>query len=104
MSKARIESLGEGRYRLDGDMTFATVTALLPEGAAMIAAAGEALAIDLAAVGRVDSAGLALLIEWLRSAREAGKTITYHHTPEQMLAMARLSSLDVVLPLEPAQG
>jgi len=51
-------------------------------------------------VVRADSAGLALLVEWMRAARRAGRPLRYRAIPPQMLAIARVSSLDQVLPLE----
>ena len=61
---------------------------------------GDALDIDLSHVERSDSAGLALLVECLRHARQSGKTIRFFNIPAQMLAIARVSGLDEVLPLQ----
>ena len=54
---------------------------------------------DLAGVERADSAGLALLIEWMRRARRAGRPVRFLNLPPQMLEIARAASLDRVLPL-----
>jgi len=94
-----LESQGEGRYRLRGELSFANAAALERTGRVMFDDAAGQLVVDLAAVTRADSAGLALLIEWLREARAAGKRITFSHIPEQMLAIARVSSLEQLLPL-----
>ncbi len=51
-----------------GELTFQTVPGLYRESAGWFAGEGE-LVIDLAAVTRADSAGLALLVEWLKRAR-----------------------------------
>lgn len=58
-----------------------------------------ALRIDLSAVKRSDSAGLALLIRWMRDARASDKKIIFEQMPAQMLAMAEASGLDTILPL-----
>jgi len=50
-------------------------------------------------VQRSDRAGLALLVEWLREARQTGQSVRFFNMPAQMLAMARVSGLDQVLPL-----
>lgn len=100
-NKPRLEA-GVGQLQLSGDLTFATVTALLAESQALFATGGDALRIDLSAVGRADSAGLALLIEWLRVARRAGRTLEFHGVPDQMVAIAKASGLAEVLPLNPA--
>jgi len=92
---------GVGQLQLSGDLTFATVSALLEESRGVFAAASDDLRIDLAGVGRADSAGLALLIEWLREARRVGRTLEFHAVPAQMLAIAEASGLADILPLHP---
>lgn len=98
MTQARIQEGKDGRLEIHGDLNFASVAQLwnsrgscLPER--------DALDIDLSHVQRSDSAGLALLVECLRHARETGKTIRFFNIPAQMLAIARVSALDEVLPL-----
>ena len=82
-----------------GELNFATVPALLEQGNALLAArAGARVSLDLRAVTRGDSAGLALLIEWMRTARRHGSAIEFRNIPPQMLAIARVSGLDGVLP------
>lgn len=99
MTQARIQQGSNGRLEIHGDLNFASVAQLwdsqrgcLPEG--------DALDIDLSHVQRSDSAGLALLVECLRHARETGKMIRFFNIPAQMLAIARVSGLDEVLPLQ----
>ncbi len=45
-------------------------------------------------VGESDSAGLALLIEWLRLARQRAKTIHFANVPAQIEALARISEVE----------
>ncbi|HEX9801827.1 MAG TPA: STAS domain-containing protein [Gammaproteobacteria bacterium] len=98
MSKAAIQR-SNGGFTISGELTFATVTALLEQSRALFSQADEAVEVDLGAVERVDSAGLALLIEWLRLAREKGVDIRFSHLPQQMKAIAAASDLDSILPL-----
>ncbi|MCB2426498.1 STAS domain-containing protein [Methylophaga pinxianii] len=58
------------------------------------------LDVDLSEVTRSDSAGLALLIEWMRQAEKLNKPIRYFNMPTQMLAMAEASGLEELLPLQ----
>lgn len=88
-----------GRFQVTGEMIFATVPALAARSGALFADAGE-VTIDLGAVERADSAGLALLVEWLRQARSADRALRFSRVPEQMLAIARVSGLEAVLPLD----
>jgi phospholipid transport system transporter-binding protein len=52
------------------------------------------LDVDLGGVGESDSAGLALLIEWLRLARQGEKTIRFANVPAQIEALARISEVE----------
>ena len=98
MDKPRLELVESSRCVVTGDMTFATVPGLIGEVGAICMNASEHLDVDLEGVGRADSAGLALLIEWVRSAHRAGKTLSFHGVPSQMSAIARTSDLEGVLP------
>ncbi len=92
-SSASFERLAGERSRVEGSLDFTTVTKLLPQGAAAIDA-GQASIIDLAGVTGSDSAGLALLIEWLSVAKAARRTLRYDNTPMQLQQLARLSEVD----------
>jgi phospholipid transport system transporter-binding protein len=80
-------------------LTFATVTGILEQSRGLFAQADEVIEVELGAVERVDSAGLALLIEWLRLARDMNKSIRFSQLPEQMKAIAAACDLDSILPL-----
>lgn len=96
MSTASFDSTGPGRFRVIGPMTFATVTELLKQSAGRFGQA-ERMEADLGQVGDSDSAGLALLIEWKRLAREKGSSITFTNTPPQLMALARISEVDELI-------
>ena len=87
-----------GYINVCGDLTFETVNDLLVS-ARQVFSHIEVLDLDLADVGCSDSAGLALLIDWMRSAERKNKNIVFHNIPAQMLAMAHASGLDELLPL-----
>ena len=99
MSEASFDNISEGNYRLSGRVTFATVPAVWHESEAMFISPAQSLSVDLAGVVHADSAGLALLIEWLRSAQRVEKTISFKHVPEQLHSIAKLSQLDSILSL-----
>ena len=88
-----------GSYLVSGELDFDTVPGLLELGRSMLEGGGaDPLRLDLRGVTRADSAGLALLIEWFKAARRGGREITFVNVPPQILAMARVSGLDGVLP------
>jgi phospholipid transport system transporter-binding protein len=53
--------------------------------------------IDCGAVSLADSAGLAVLLDWLSAAKGAGQTLRYTHLPEDLVALARISEVDELL-------
>jgi phospholipid transport system transporter-binding protein len=93
---AEFEPLAGERARIVGLLDFGTVAALLPLGSAAIRE-GKAAVIDLAAVTGSDSAGLALLIEWLSVAKAAGRALHYENIPPQLHQLAGLSELDSLI-------
>lgn len=98
MSRSVLRAGPEGRLLLEGELSFKTVVKLLADFQAL-PDQGNEIQIDLQGVSRADSAGLALLVEWMRNAQALGKSIRFLNIPQQMLAIARVSSLDQVLPL-----
>ena len=83
-SELQVEESGTVIVR--GDLTFQTVSSLfqaLPEPAEAV------LTLDLSSVNAVDSAGLALLLEW-RARLPEGKTLRIVKAPENLLKLARL--------------
>ncbi len=98
MSEAEIKSLGEGRMQLSGVLDLDSVPALL-SAIETLTYDTSAVAVDLRGVERADSAGVALLVDWMRRAREAQRDIRFLNMPSQMLNIARVSGLDAILPL-----
>lgn len=93
VTPASIADLGQGRFAVTGDMSFDTVTALLNEGLKRFEAHKE-IVIDMTDVARADSAGLALLLEWLSWARDNERALDYENLPAAILAVAKISDLD----------
>lgn len=103
MSAFNVDRRSDGRYAVSGELTFATVPAVLRETRGWFTEGG-AIAVDLAGVSRADSAGLALLLEWLRSAKQRSARVVFEHMPAQIHAIARLTALEPVLEMGPAAG
>lgn len=100
MTDATLESVGEGRFRVQGDLDYVSVAALLRIDASMFTHNSAKIEVDLSGIGRITSVGLALMLEWLRLARASKKTIQFSNVPKQMLAMAAVSQLDGILQLK----
>ena len=101
VSKAKIESLGSGRFRVTGVLDAATVTDLLKQSPARFSGL-HSIEIDLAGVAESDSAGLALLIEWLRVARRNGQQLKFLDIPSQIAALANISEVGELLEGNPS--
>ncbi|HHJ16727.1 MAG TPA: STAS domain-containing protein [Gammaproteobacteria bacterium] len=99
MAGTALQKCSNGRLELCGDLSFETVPGLWRDCARCFAEQ-DTLEIDLDGVERADSAGVALLVECMRQAHQSGKTLRFFNMPAQMLALARVSSLDQVLPLQ----
>ena len=95
LGRAKLESLGDGRFRVSGVLDAATAGDLLKQSKERFT--GGDLDIDLAGVSETDSAGLALLIEWMRLAKEAGRSIRFENVPGQISALARISEVEDLL-------
>ena len=98
MAEAQLRDRGDGRWLLQGELGFDTVPALLEHAGACKPGAGP-IRVDLTGVTRADSAGLALLIEWLRESERRGNRISFVNVPVQLMSIARISGLDDILPL-----
>lgn len=83
---------------IDGPLTMATVGAWLEQGRARVRA-GD-LVVDFSAVTAADSAALALLFDWLRVARQGGRTVRQTGMPAGMRSLAVLYGVDELLPAE----
>lgn len=93
MKGADIEPLGEGRYLVTGVLDATTVGPVLKRSA-LLFADSPTLHIDMAGVTESDSSGLALLIEWLRLAKQKRQQISFHNMPHQVDALARISEVE----------
>jgi phospholipid transport system transporter-binding protein len=90
-----IERTEPGRLEASGVLGFETAADALKSGLRLIGS--DACTIDLGKVTEGDSAGLAVLIEWLSTARSAGAKLRYVKVPEQILAIARISDVEDLL-------
>lgn len=98
MSGARLISVGSGRLRVEGTLDFSTVSALVGEAESLFPTRGR-LRIDLAGVESANSAGLALLLEWLDRARVRRLELQYLNLPDSLQRIASISNLGHLLPV-----
>jgi phospholipid transport system transporter-binding protein len=77
------------------EITNDNAAALIEIGTAAIRA-GD-LTIDLSAVTKVDSAAVALLLEWQRAATAIGRKLSFVSVPPALCSLATLYGMDEVL-------
>ena len=99
MSNSYSIKIDNNVVRLAGELSYATVNNVLQETDTLFESF-SLLDIDLADVTRSDSAGLALLVHWMRQADTGNKKLVFHNIPAQMVAIAAASGLDELLPIE----
>ncbi|MBT8068465.1 MAG: STAS domain-containing protein [Gammaproteobacteria bacterium] len=96
MSKFALEDLGDGRFSLSGEMNFDTAERILKESEDLFEDHTQ-LEIDLSGVTDSDSAGLALLLEWVTWANHTVREIRFTGMPERVLAIARTTEVERLL-------
>lgn len=87
----------DGSFALQGEMTYANVPALVTHSGAWLASASNVVTIDMAGITRADSAGLALMLEWMKQAGEAGMEIRFFNIPDHLTRLIRVSGLSKVI-------
>ncbi len=94
--KLRFEACGDGRFTVHGELTFQTVVPALDESKSLFAE-HSTIELDLAGVTRADSAGLALMLEWVNWARGTAREIRYRNIPRQVISIAQISEVEDML-------
>src|SRR5215469_15222657 len=94
----RLVAGAPGTLSAQGPLTFATARRACKLGAAALAdASGARLEIDCRGITASDSAGLAVLLEWLSVTKRAGRSLRYAQLPQELAALARISELEDLL-------
>jgi len=84
------------RIVLEGPVTLDSVPALLEQGLGLIDR--DEVRIDLAGVTAADSSAVALLLEWMRAARRAGRRIVYLNLGNSLESLVALYGVTDLLP------
>jgi phospholipid transport system transporter-binding protein len=87
----------DGVLAVRGALTFDTVPGLWGQSIEWLATTKGSATVDLSEVRRTDSAGLALLVEWLRRAAGRGQAVKFVNIPEQVRSLIRVNGLSKAL-------
>jgi phospholipid transport system transporter-binding protein len=96
MDDFTLEDLGDGHFALAGEVTFDTAEQIL-RASEQPFEEHTRLEIDLSGVTLSDSAGLALLLEWVTWANHTVREIRYSGMPERVMAIANTTEVDDLL-------
>ena len=102
METAEILHLEKGHFKVTGTLTLSNVPRLKDRGAALIAGGPDESKVDLSDALFQGSAGLALLLSWMRLAKAANKRIVYLNPPERLIKIAGISEIAEILKLDQA--
>ena len=87
-----------GRVVVTGELTFATARDARQLGLLVLESSrAERLVVDCSAVSRGDSAGLAVLLDWLAWSRRKSRPVELQNLPQSLVAIARISEVDGLL-------
>ncbi|HLE93928.1 MAG TPA: STAS domain-containing protein [Sulfuricaulis sp.] len=100
MTENGITARDDGVFAVSGQVTFQTVPQFSGQTEKWLQSGNHRVTIDMQAVTLVDSAGLALMIEWLQLARTANREIGFTNIPGQMRDLIRVNGLEQVFQLD----
>ena len=93
-----IAEAAPGHVTVSGELTFATARDARHLGLLVLESSRAAhMVIDCGGVTRADSAGLAVLLDWLAWGRRKSRTLELQNLPEALVAIARISEVDGLL-------
>jgi phospholipid transport system transporter-binding protein len=85
------------RLTVSGALTFETAKRAHDAGSRVVRSGSEALQIDFAGVTHSDSAGLAVLIDWLAQAARTGRQLSFANIPPGIRAAAKIRDVEFLL-------
>jgi phospholipid transport system transporter-binding protein len=87
------------RIQMKGSLVFATAKAARAAGLEILerSQSRESLTVDCSGVGASDSAGLAVLVDFLANATKRGRAVQFWNLPSGIVAVAKISDVDAIL-------
>ena len=87
-----LQESSPGQFAARGALTFATARRARESALAAFGSAGSrAIEVDCSGITSSDSAGMAVLLDWLAIAKRSGHSMHFSSLPEQVQAIARIS-------------
>jgi phospholipid transport system transporter-binding protein len=87
-----------GRVEVTGELTFGTAREARQVGILVLESSrAQRIVVDCSGVSRADSAGLAVLLDWLAWGRRKSRPLSLQNLPASLIAIARISEVDELL-------
>ncbi len=97
-ARVGISEPSSGRVVVTGELTFATAREARQLGLLVLESSrAERIVVDCSGVTRADSAGLAVLLDWLAWGRRRSRPVSLQNLPASLVAIARISEVDGLL-------
>jgi phospholipid transport system transporter-binding protein len=97
-SRVSISEPTSGRVVVTGELTFGTAREARQVGILVLESSrAEHIVVDCSAVSRADSAGLAVLLDWLAWSRRRSRPLALQNLPASLITIARISEVDGLL-------
>jgi len=85
-------------WTVEGELTFVSVPAIQRHSPDYFK--NPPATLDLGGVERIDSAGIALIVEWARRAKNAGGAMRLVNVPPDMMALSKTTGLTRLLNID----
>ncbi len=92
MPSFKLVEQSSGLFIVEGETTFSSLNKI--NSFAFLNTATE-ITIDLGKVTLVDSAGLSLMVEWIKQSKHYNTQLKFKNVPHQLLTLAKLSDFDM---------
>jgi len=96
MSDFDLKDLGNGKFSLSGEMTFHTAGQILRVSERLFEEHTR-IEVNLGGITETDSAGLALLLEWITWANHTVREIQFLEMPAKVVAIAKTTEVESLL-------
>lgn len=100
MSEAKLADDDAGGLVLSGDLQVTAATRLYTE----LPVSADPYIVSLSAIEAIDSAGIALLVDWQQRLNAAGGTLVLTDAPDSLQRLARIGGVAKLLGFNPDQS
>ena len=94
MSTFKLIHQNNNNYSIEGELTFNSLNKRTIPSSEFLKKT-DAVLVDLEKVKAADSAGLALLLEWIKHSKLYDTKLVFKNIPHQLLTLVTLSGLDL---------